>query len=589
MQNQAISVNMNVIGSLNNGRTAAHFVLIEGGPGMGKSTLCWQLCRLWREDKLIHKWDLMVIVELRDESTRKEKYLEDLLFYPDDETRLAIAKDIKKREGKGLFIILDGYDELSKQQLNELSVIQKILTNRLIRKATVVVTSRPVAITALPAEFKLGLKQIENQHIEISGFNKTDIQKYITMACCGNQHMLQDFRSYVSNNHFVLSVMYNPLHCTIVTENGRKLLIPNTLTGIYNALVMHLLRHNLPNLAIEKRSDIPDHVNSSLTVLAELAANGLKEGRYIFSDVPNNCKKLGLMATVRKLYDMRPEQPISYIFLHLTIQEYLSALYWSHHPRQVPTEINAIRHINLHWPLYLFLAGITKLESFPLLQTSYIKYGTSLVCQLLFEAQSPQLVSEIFANHTVTIEFTSSLDSFVYGYCVANSDHSSTWYIGISFSKHLLSFSDGMHYSVEDTADWDERYKPSIKMHLYNEMQEDVGIFFKAFTRLYPFTKAVTAFHFEFNHVYVDGHLQILHKLLHYFPRVTALELPPVRNSRFVTTTFQIPSTLTHLMLHLPDYGLLFDNITRFQDLTELYMFFSLSSRYVVCCACNSN
>ena len=609
IQNQATSVNPNQIGSLNGGKTAAHFVLIEGSPGIGKSTLCWQLCRLWRENKMLHKWDLMVIVELRDESTRYANNLYDLFYHPDDKTRLAIAEDIQKREGEGLFVLLDGYDELSEQQLSEFSIIPKILTNRLIRKATVVVTSRPGGITTLPTEFILGLQQVENQHIQISGFNETDIQKYITLSCGGNQHMLQGFHSYVSNNQFVLSVMFNPLHCTIVTElyiqywlNGRKLFIPKTLTSIYNALVVHLLRHNLHNLTITKLSDIPDHVNSSLTVLAGLAANGLKEGRYMFdsSDVPNNCKTLGLMVTVRKLYDMRPEQPNSYIFLHLTLQEYLAALYWSHHLYQLPAELRILKAIkikgttthrneekliNLRWPIYLFLAGITKLESFPLLQESgYNKsYDTSLVCQLLFEAQSPQLVSEMFANCNVAIKTyalgKSSLDWFIYGYCVANSDHSSTWHLTFLFIKYFLSFSDGMKYSVEDTADWDERYKPSITIQYVP--QKNFSVFFEAFIRLYPFTKAVTGFHFC-DCVYLDGSSQVLRKLFHYSPRVTSLVLPRVRNSLFLTTTFQIPSTLTQLMLYLPDYDLLFDNITRFQDLTVLHIFFRGPSRYVV-------
>ena len=81
---------------------------------MGKSTLCWQLCRLWREGKL--QWDLMVIVELRDESTRRASNLYDLLYHPDEETRRAIAQDIEKQEGEGLLIFLDGYDELSDEQ-----------------------------------------------------------------------------------------------------------------------------------------------------------------------------------------------------------------------------------------------------------------------------------------------------------------------------------------------------------------------------------------------------------------------------------------------------------------------------------------
>ena len=170
IQDQATSVKMNEIGSLNGGKTAAHFVLIEGKPKIGKSTLCWQLCRLWSKGEMLYQWDLMVIVQLRDEKIRKAENLEDLLHYP-DETRQSFAKHIMKRDGEGLFLLLDGYDEL-KQQLSEVSIMQKILTNRLIRKATVVVTSRPGSIATLPAEFKAGLKQVEYQHIEISDFDK---------------------------------------------------------------------------------------------------------------------------------------------------------------------------------------------------------------------------------------------------------------------------------------------------------------------------------------------------------------------------------------------------------------------------------
>ena len=467
IQNQATSVKRNEIGSLNGGKMAAHFVLIEGRPGIGKSTLCWQLCQLWSKGEMLYEWDLMVIIQLRDETTRKAKKIEDLLRYSDDDdTSRTIAKDIMKQKGKGLFLLLDGYDELSKEQLTELSIIQKILNNKLISEATVVVTSRPVAIATLPYEFQLGLNQIENQHMEIYGFNETDILKYITLACGANQHLLHDFHDYISNNRFVLSVMYNSLHCTIVTElyiqywlNGKKLLIPNTLTGIYNALVVHLLRHNLPsNLTIERLSDIPDHVNNSLIILAELAANGLKEGRYTFNEAPDG-ETLGLLVSVRRLYEMRPEEPTSYIFLHLTLQEFLAALYWSLHPNLQPTELNILKAIEvqgptisrkkemlitLRWPVYLFLAGITRLDSFPLLQKSrYNKvYDNSLLCQLLFEAQSPQLVSKIFAYTSVDNKFggRSSLDWFVYGYCVANSDQSSTWFLKFFQTKNCSHF-----------------------------------------------------------------------------------------------------------------------------------------------------
>ena len=66
IQRRKIPMKIEKIGSFLN--VAAHFVLIEGAAGVGKSTLCWQLCKLWLEGKLQHKWDLMVLVEIRDET-----------------------------------------------------------------------------------------------------------------------------------------------------------------------------------------------------------------------------------------------------------------------------------------------------------------------------------------------------------------------------------------------------------------------------------------------------------------------------------------------------------------------------------------
>ena len=213
IQELANEMRIEEIGSTYQG-TPAHFILIEGAPGIGKSTLCWQLCQLWTEGKLRHNWDLMVLVEIRDETTRKARTVYDLLYHPDDSTRKSIAQEVEKRDGEGLFLVFDGYDELSDDQHNELSVFQKILTNQILHKVTVVVTSCSTATKNLPHQFTQNLEQ----HIVIVGLNETDIQRYISLACGNNTHLLKNLRSYVSTQPFVFSVMHNPLHCAIVIE-----------------------------------------------------------------------------------------------------------------------------------------------------------------------------------------------------------------------------------------------------------------------------------------------------------------------------------------------------------------------------------
>ena len=106
------------------------------------------------------------------------------------------------------------------------------------------------------------------------------------------------------------------------------------LTELYYAFLLNLLRRHLPTLKIHELSDLPKDDYKNLIQLAKLAARGLEERRYIFTNIPFDT--LGLMVSVRKLYDIRAKQPTLYTFLHLTLQEYLAAFYWSQYPHQQP-------------------------------------------------------------------------------------------------------------------------------------------------------------------------------------------------------------------------------------------------------------
>ena len=583
IQKQKATVKANEIGSINGGKTAAHFVLIEGGPGMGKSTLCWQLCRLWREGKL--QWDLMVIVELRDESTRRASNLYDLLYHPDEETRRAIARDIEKREGEGLLIFLDGYDELSDEQHRELSMLQRILTNKLLRKATVVVTSRPYATANLPPQFKQGL----DQHIEIAGFNETDIQTYITLACRDNQRLLDTFRTYVDSHPFILSVMYNPLHCTIVTElyiqywqNGRKGFAPNTLTELYYSFLLNLLRRHLPPQDINELSDLPKDVYTDLMQLAKLAAEGLKERQYIFTNISSD--NLGLMVSVRKLYDIRAKQPVSYTFLHLTLQEYLAAFYWSQYPDQQPrlfldSQItNCLTYDRIksepHRPFCLFFAGHSKnIQQMITTKQMFIP----LMCELFFEAQSSDLffantiatMPVKYTNNTVIDMLSSPLGSFSLAYCfIKNSDNTSTWSLTIKDMKHLQRLADGMHSALGGT-DWDESYGPTVRMHLTHNVNDILQVF----PRLYPFTKSITVLNLsgDLN----DKGAVIMSNLSYYCPRLTSLLITRNSSRPSLTKMFQLPPEvdLTNVTLYLPYDDELLDNLHHYQAVTDLHLY----------------
>ena len=363
----------------------ARTVLIEGAPGIGKTTLLWQLCHKWADGELLQQWELVILVQLRDETTRTAQCVSDLLYHPDDDISKAVYHIVGRQEGENVLLIFDGYDELADDQRTD-SIFIRLLQqqSRELRKATVVVSSRPFATKTLPRKFKDNLEQ----HVEIVGFNEQDIETYLTSACQDNPDMLRDLKSYISTQTFISSVLYNPLHCTIVTElylqywqRGEKGFAPSTLTQLYEALLMNLLRRQLNN-DIDDLSELSSDVSHQLNQLGELAARGIEQRKYIFESVPSDT--LGLMHSVKQLHDYRVKRSTSHSFTHLTLQEFLAARYWSQLPPKQLTEL--LQRPNLfpiqqylegmhcswlrveslretHWPVLLFLAGLTTIPT----------------------------------------------------------------------------------------------------------------------------------------------------------------------------------------------------------------------------------
>ena len=362
----------------------ARTVLIEGAPGIGKTTLLWQLCHQWADGELLQQWELVILVQLRDETTRTAQCLSDLLYHPDDDISKAVCRNVERREGENVLLIFDGYDELSDDQRTD-SIFIRLLRRqcRELRKATVVVSSRPFATKTLPHQFKYSL----DQHVEIVGFNEQDIETYLTSACRDNPDMLRDLKSYISTQAFISSALYNPLHCTIVTElylqywqRGGKGFAPSTLTQLYEALVLNLLRRQLDS-DIDDLSELPSDVSHQLNQLGELAARGIWQRKYIFDNVPSDT--LGLMHSVKQLHDYRAKRSTSHSFTHLTLHEFLASRYWSQLPPQQLTELLQRQDLFpiqkylkgmhrwedeeslrvTHWPVLLFLAGLTTIPT----------------------------------------------------------------------------------------------------------------------------------------------------------------------------------------------------------------------------------
>ena len=77
-------------------------VLMEGGPGMGKSTLAWQVCHRWGRRELFDQYSTVLLLPLRDERVQQAKEVEDLFFH-DKKAHKQVKRDIDNGRDTHLF------------------------------------------------------------------------------------------------------------------------------------------------------------------------------------------------------------------------------------------------------------------------------------------------------------------------------------------------------------------------------------------------------------------------------------------------------------------------------------------------------
>ena len=149
IQKKKLKINFSNVCKCEDG-SVTHSVLVEGAPGVGKTTFAFELCKQWARGEILQEWGVVVIIKLRDQRTRTAQTIDDLLYHPDPKCLVCQAvTELVEQNGEGMLLILDGYDELTNQQRESGSVIQWLMSRELLCRATLMVTSRPLATRTL--------------------------------------------------------------------------------------------------------------------------------------------------------------------------------------------------------------------------------------------------------------------------------------------------------------------------------------------------------------------------------------------------------------------------------------------------------
>ena len=438
-------------------------ILVEGAPGVGKSTFAWKLCRKWGKGKLLQQYQLVVLLRLRDKSVQTAKNISDLFRYRDHQIQQAAVKEIQRTWGKGVLLLFEGYDELPEKLRKERSVFLDVIMGEELPEATVLITSRPWASEFLHRKCK---EQI-SQHIEILGFTKDNIQSYLESTIPDDPSLLADLKKYISCYPHINSLMYIPLFCVFVVkvyQNSRRDagLVPKTMTELYFSLVRDLLRcHHNDDLEVHSFNDLskdaPD-IYQQLCILGKIAYQGICNDQQIIFHRKDfetmglslqDFNTLGLMQRVRELY-VGEATAVSYNFLHLTVQEYLAAFHLSQQPVDKQIEhfweykLKAEEDEPHHFHMVLwFLCGITQFKEYSneQLNTFLIEDSgddsASVVhkdtLNWLFEAHDSTVIAQVLGSSDVQLHehfrTVTPFDCFVLGYCVSHSN--CTWKIAL--------------------------------------------------------------------------------------------------------------------------------------------------------------
>ena len=305
-------------------------VLIEGMPGMGKTTYCNKVAYDWainikKEGDCFPEFEMVLLLKCRDVEIESDLWgaIDDQLL-PDEihqKEREKFFEFIRQNQSK-ILLILDGLDELPSSKLSEFT---NIIQGKVLPLSHLVVTARH--------EAGIAIRKVCDTLLEIEGFTYQDSKEFIHKYFAGKDDLAEKLLDKIQNEKRLKEMTANPLNTALLCllcEDFQGIL-PEIRTQLYLEIVQCvLIRYRKKKGIPVENEDLIEIYKDELKLLGLIALNGLYEDNMYFED-----KKLSSENADLPEFGFLSAQPGSskrrpcmyYGFTHKSFQEFFAAHY----------------------------------------------------------------------------------------------------------------------------------------------------------------------------------------------------------------------------------------------------------------------
>ncbi|XP_063049279.1 protein NLRC3-like [Engraulis encrasicolus] len=319
-------------------------VLTKGVAGVGKTVSVQKFILDWAEGKANQDVHFIFPFLFRELNLMKEKKLSlvGLIqhFYPKIK-----AEEILTSSKHRVLFIFDGLDEWriplqfnhsSKccdvtEQVSVNMLLTNLIQGNLLPSALLWITTRPAAASQIP-------QKCVDQVTEIRGFNNPQKEEYFGKRI-SNENLASRIISHLKSSRSLYIMCHIPVFCWIAafvaertSEESDKAEMPRTMTQMYSRFL--IIQTSIKKGKYTERKEKEEEI---IFKLGKLAFQQLEKDNLIFYE--EDLREAGIDVTEASVYSgvctqiFREEKDVSqakvsvFSFVHLSIQEFLAALY----------------------------------------------------------------------------------------------------------------------------------------------------------------------------------------------------------------------------------------------------------------------